>query len=561
MKPSRCASYARYSSDRQKPATIEDQNRVFEDFAEKKGWRILGPHTYADPALSGTRLGNRPGLERLLKAAADPSRPFDVILFYDTSRLARNVGDAARIREHLDFHRIRYISVSEGIDSESDSAGLFFGFNSLIDALYIEKVRKATYRGLQGIALRGQHTGSRCFGYRGVPIEDPTRTDPRGRPLVLGARLVVDEAQAEVVRRIFTLYASGYSLKRIVRLLNSERLPAPGGKSWHHPTVREILLNDRYRGLILWGRTLKVRCPESGRQVRRRREESEWTKVPGPRIVSDELWRAVRDRLERVKTFYKNRGQRPGLSRGRAASSRYLLSGILRCGPCARSMCIVVGGKQRAKYGCPGVKIGTCSNRLRIAVDAVETRLLHRLQAEVLRPAAIDYAASQVEREVKRALAHAGGELAGLRRDKAQAERKIRNLMRALGDGYSPALTGELAAVEGELASTEERLRRSRPATPRFTRRALRAFVASRLADLRGLLSADAVRAKAELLKHVREIRLYPDGKSYRAEGEWDLLGAATTVRSGHPASPSSANGVWGTRGAVCLTSIRNRLA
>jgi hypothetical protein len=133
--------------------------------------------------------------------------------------------------------------------------------------------------------------------------------------------------------------------------------------------------------------------------------------------------------------------------------------------------------------------------------------------------------------------------------------------MRALGDGYSPALTKELAALEGELASTEERLRRSRPATPRFTPRALRAFVASRLADLRGLLNADAVAAKAELLKHVREIRLYPDGKTYRVAGEWDLLGAANTVQSGHPASPSSANGVWGIRGAVCLISIRNRLA
>ncbi len=93
----RCAAYARYSSDLQSPLSIEDQLRICREYARSHGFVFLEDHVYVDEALSGVG-ADRPGLGRLMDAALSPSRPFDVILLDDSSRLARN--NEGRV-EHL----------------------------------------------------------------------------------------------------------------------------------------------------------------------------------------------------------------------------------------------------------------------------------------------------------------------------------------------------------------------------------------------------------------------------------------------------------------------------
>ena len=65
----RCAAYARYSSDRQSPASIQDQLRKSREYAEHLNWELLVDHVYTDEALSGAG-ADRPGLLRLMAAAA-----------------------------------------------------------------------------------------------------------------------------------------------------------------------------------------------------------------------------------------------------------------------------------------------------------------------------------------------------------------------------------------------------------------------------------------------------------------------------------------------------------
>jgi DNA invertase Pin-like site-specific DNA recombinase len=538
------AIYARYSCDRQKPTSIDDQVRECRGYGERRDWKVNDAHVFSDAALSGTT-PHRPALQRLLAAASLTPPPFDVILFYDTSRLARNQVDAARIREQLDFHEIRYVDVSQGIDSRSESAEMFFGFNSLLDSYYIKKLARGTHRGLASRAREGLSTGSRCFGYRSVPVEDPARTDPRGRPLVVGARLAVEAAAAETVRRIFRSYAGGRSLKRIARELNAADVPGPAGRTWCHSTVRKILLNDRYRGQLFWNRTYKVRSPKTHRRIRRPRPPTEWMmrEVPACRIVSEELWDAAHRQLEQMKQLYANGGERAGLLRGRA--TRYLFSGLVRCGACGANLNVLASGARRAaSYGCPRAQQGACPNRLRIRRDLLETRLLAGLQAKVLRPEVISYALAGFEKELARTLARGDGGRRRLDSRTAALAAKIRNLTRALADGYSPAVRAELIARERELAEVESQLAKRRPRTAPPSRRELRAFVTRRLAELRGLLAGDVAMAKTELLKHVREIRLHPEGGTYRAEGEWDLLGGANTVRPGCSAATTNSGGM-----------------
>ena len=160
----RCAAYARYSSDRQSPASIDDQLRKCREYAERQGWDLLEPHVYRDEALSGAG-ADRPGLTRMLEAASRSERPFDILLIDDTSRLSRTLSDAVRIVETLTFRGFRVVSVSQGIDSQNDQADVLMTVHGLVDSLYIKELGKKTHRGLEGRALQGLHTGGRCFGY------------------------------------------------------------------------------------------------------------------------------------------------------------------------------------------------------------------------------------------------------------------------------------------------------------------------------------------------------------------------------------------------------------
>jgi site-specific DNA recombinase len=125
----RSAAYARYSSDRQSPASIQDQLRKCKEYAAKQGWQFLEGHVYADEALSGAG-GDRPEFVRMLQAASQLPRPFDVLLLDDTSRLSRNQGETARIFERLNFLGVRIVAVSQGIDSQSEQADVLMTFTA-----------------------------------------------------------------------------------------------------------------------------------------------------------------------------------------------------------------------------------------------------------------------------------------------------------------------------------------------------------------------------------------------------------------------------------------------
>lgn len=146
---SRCtaAIYARFSTDLQSRASIQDQIRKCREYAERQDWKVLADHTYADEGVSGVG-ADRPGLNRLLEAVLSRSCPFNAILVDDTSRLSRNLGDTMRIYERLNFAGIRMVSVSQGIDTENPQAEVLVTVHGLVDSLYVKELSKKTHRGL-----------------------------------------------------------------------------------------------------------------------------------------------------------------------------------------------------------------------------------------------------------------------------------------------------------------------------------------------------------------------------------------------------------------------------
>jgi site-specific DNA recombinase len=109
----RVACYARYSSDLQRETSIEDQLAVAKRYAEDRGSKVLQDHIYTDAAVSGASINGRAGVQRLLSAAAERPKPFDVLLVDDSSRISRDIPDAIRVQQQLKFHGIRVIYVSQ----------------------------------------------------------------------------------------------------------------------------------------------------------------------------------------------------------------------------------------------------------------------------------------------------------------------------------------------------------------------------------------------------------------------------------------------------------------
>ncbi len=418
----RVAAYARYSTDQQSAASLDDQLRNCRAYADRMGWPE--PIAFTDAAMSGTRR-DRPAYRRLLSAAAD----FDVILVDDLSRLSRDSIESAQAVKRLTFAGVRVIGVSDGVDTGRKGHKADVGLRGLMSELYIDDLRDKTHRGLTGRALAGASAGGLSYGYRVAGV---------------GLR-AVDEVQAAIVRRIYADYLAGKSPRQIAAELNGEGVKPPRGKSWAmtaiHGDVRRgigILANPIYIGRQVWNRSRWDKHPETGRRIRRERPASEHviTEHPDLAIVDAATWEAVQRRL-RASSL---RGQHKG---GRAP--RHLLSGLLRCCECGGPMVVI----DRYRYGCAIAKDrGTCKSTIRFPRASAEAALLAGIKEHLLTDAAFQV----FQREAAAAMKRAMPDTDQAKRRAADAERMHGNIMAALRAGIiTPSTKAELQATESEV--------------------------------------------------------------------------------------------------------------
>jgi site-specific DNA recombinase len=219
------ALYARFSTDRQREESIDDQLRACERVARANGLEIA--RRFSDAGVSGGT-GLRSGYRDLLAEAR--AGAFHIIVAEDISRLWRNradYGTASAELEDLDVHLLTCV----GDDTRRDGWGLVLGIKHAIGEAARRETSYRTRRGMEGLALAGRSTGGRCYGY-GAPEE------------------------AAVLREIFTLAAHGARPAAIAETLNQRRVPAPRGLWWSLNTIKRILGNPRYAGRLIWGATV-----------------------------------------------------------------------------------------------------------------------------------------------------------------------------------------------------------------------------------------------------------------------------------------------------------------
>jgi DNA invertase Pin-like site-specific DNA recombinase len=85
------------------------------------------------------------------------------------------------------------VGVSDDYDSDAKGHKIQATMRGLMNDIFLDDLKAKTHRGMAGQALKGFSAGSRVYGYRRVPIEDPTKQDDFGRPKIVAVKREIDE--------------------------------------------------------------------------------------------------------------------------------------------------------------------------------------------------------------------------------------------------------------------------------------------------------------------------------------------------------------------------------
>jgi len=543
----RCAIYARYSSDLQRLTSIEDQLRRCREYASQQGWVVVEDHVRCDEARSAATLAGREALQSLLASSKVSPPPFDCLMVDDTSRLARYLPDVLSMNDRLQYNGVFIYAVAQRLDCREKTSRPLLTLHGMMDEQFLVSLGEKVHRGQEGRALKGFQPGGKCYGYRNVPIEDPTRNGKYGRFAVSGVQLEILEDEAGVIRRIFQMYAEGRSQAAIAKTLNAEGVLAPNPprsrpvRAWCTSSIFEMLRNERYRGVFVWNRTKKERNPDTGRKTSRPRPESDWKRIEVPdwRIVPEDLWERVQARKRFVGERFS--GSHLGGFNKSERSRKYIFSGFLICGVCGSRLVIASGSGKRGyvKYGCPSHRYrGTCSNALMIRQDRLEAQLIAGLTERISKPEAIEYALRRFHehlhqrlRELQEQTLKLADTVTTLQNQRRELKGKANNLGEAIAKmGYSATLLQQLSAVELEIERIDESLvAANQPLDVAFSLESVRDFVATKALDLQGAFDAEPGKARQILANHIERLVLTPrggeEGPVYDVSGDIDLFG------------------------------------
>lgn len=507
----RTITYARFSTDRQTEASIEDQQRVCREFAAARGWQIVGEFT--DQGISGAAMGNRPGANAALAAAGSG----DLLLLADLTRLARS-QDLAPMIDRLRFRGVRVIGVLDSFDSDAPHAGMQAGLSGLMSSELRASIRVRTHSALQMRAQQQRPTGGRCYGYdaAGILLED----------------------EAAVVREIFERAAQGETLRGMALSLNTRGVPAPGA-GWQRETraadgrwrvsgIHALLENERYIGRLVWNRSEWVKDPDTGKRQRRERPKDQWVIRECPAIVDRKTFESVRMRsTERARAF----------GGGRGGPARYLLSGILLCESCGQRL--IATGKAGSHYYCSTWRhAGTCQLNTGVRRDVAEERILQPVHRDLLSPEAVAHALAWMRAlaQEERAETVAGGpELEAIEAQMADLQGLI-----AEKPDRRVSLSPALEAMEQRKAALQRRAWRSGSSVKVDAQRAEAAYTAA-VDRLREVLAGPVLPARQALRELLGDVpvRLSSEGVVATVRFQPLLISAAIARNGSGGVQPS----------------------
>jgi site-specific DNA recombinase len=423
----RCAIYTRKSTDEgldQEFNSLDAQRESAEAFIQSQrgeGWEIL-PDRYDDGGFSGGNM-ERPALQRLLADIA--AGRVDAVVVYKVDRLSRSLLDFARIMERFNEREIAFVSVTQQFNTATSMGRLVLHILLSFAQFEREMIAERTRDKMSAARRKGKWVG-------GMPILG-FDVDPKG------GRLVVNDAEAAIVREIFALYLREESLLAAVEELNrrgwrtkswtTKKGRERRGSTFTKPNLRGMLTNAAYIGKVRYRGTIY---------------EGEH-----PAIVEQ-------DAFDRVQALLRHHARTGGLTVRNKHGA--LLKGLLRCSPCDAAMVHAYtqkGGRRYRYYVCSKAqKVGwrNCPTR-GIPAAEIERYMVQQIREIAADPAVLAAtlrgARERLDESVRAIEADRGVAL-------GEQRRLGKRLQRLVAEGAPAA--GQLADLQEGLAAVEQRL-------------------------------------------------------------------------------------------------------
>ncbi len=334
--PLRVTYYARVSSESDEQLnSLGNQISYYDDLIKRnRNWTFVPG--YIDEGLSGISTKKRENFNRMIEDATEDK--FDLVITKEISRFARNTLDSIQYTRQLLNSGVGVFFQNDNINTLDEDSELRL---SIMSSIAQDELRKLSSRvkfgHQQAIKDKVVLGNSRIFGY----VKD-------------GGRLVIDEEQAEMVRELFELYATGqYSMKQIETIFWQKGYRNHNGNKIAHTTMSNMIANPKYKGYYVGN---KVRVIDMFSKKQKFLPPEEWVMFKDetgeivPAIVSEELWDRANEVLKRRSDDVK--------SRQGICNHANLLTGKLYCTHCGaayyRRESKDKDGNKNSKWVCSG---------------------------------------------------------------------------------------------------------------------------------------------------------------------------------------------------------------
>ena len=300
--------------------SISNQKLMLKDYAEKNG--MFQYEYYVDDGYTGRNF-NRPSFQRMI--ADIEAGKVGCVITKDLSRLGRNYIEAGSYIEiFFPKHNVRYIAVTDGVDSLTRQEMDITPFKNILNDMYSRDISKKV--------LAGRMTRSRQGKYGGGPTPLGLMRDPEDN-----GHLILDPETAPVIHKIYDLALDGWGCMRIAKKLMEDRVPITRVKSntecdvnyyaWGGARISHILRNPFYKGAHLVCRTHQKGIRSNTYDIIPRED---WEVIEGchEAIVPPEEWAQVQEIIDR----------RPTIMEGNSCPFYNLFHGIIYCATCGKSM-------------------------------------------------------------------------------------------------------------------------------------------------------------------------------------------------------------------------------
>ncbi len=368
------AAYMRYSDYNSNPRSLNQQLINALRGAARDGIFVPWEYVFADAAKTGTN-EHRRGYQLVKQLIPRAMSPIRTVYLDELGRASRDQIESLNLGRLIENTGKRLVGVTDGFDSSNAMSKMMLSIYAMIHEMFVDQLREKVDRGMKDAFNQGRPLYQPGYGYSLVPILGDDSNPVQTGDGKIVQQIMINEEEAAQVQRIFSLFVDEMqSPQRISRLLNQEQV---GKRSWTGTQVRNMLSRSMYVGREPWGKTTRQVDTESGevKTVKLPEDEWQWRDMPHLRIISQDQWQAVQDRLAELSRAYDPKDK--SVSRGEANSKRLF---HLVCGHCGSQMWSNHGG-DRQVVGCYKGRDGAggCTAHASKTVKQIEESLLNHI--------------------------------------------------------------------------------------------------------------------------------------------------------------------------------------